>query len=177
MTAGVDQHGDGLVRSARLRVGDNLDDAFGFGLLVAVEEGMEADATGGMVGLERLGGLIGHGTRKEILAQGECVAQHTVDPIHDGWMRAEVHRKRKRDGVDGAYPVFPGLEEKPHLRFAKTVDRLHGVAHQEQRPAIIRVPVPDQAGEQAVLTLGGVLELVDEQVRDAIVQAPGQVGG
>ncbi len=176
MTAGVDQDGDRLARAVRLCLADYLDYALGLGGRVMGKEGMEADTAVRTVGLESHGGLVGDRARQDVLLQGECVAQSAIHPVHDGWTGAEINRQREGDRPDGADPALPGLKKEADLRFTKSVNRLHGIAHQEQRPSVIRAPVPDQPGQQAILALGGILKLIDEQVADLIVQSAGQVG-
>src|SRR5690349_22371297 len=62
-----------------------------------------------------------------------------------------------------------GFEEQADFCFAEAVDRLHRVADEEQRAAISLLPARYQFFKQGKLGLGGVLELVGQDVRDLLV--------
>ena len=72
---------------------------------------------------------------------------------------------------------MPGLEEEAHLRLAEAIDRLHRVAHQEQRAAIALFPPGGELLQQLELRVRRVLEFVDEHVADAVVEHEKQVRG
>ena len=174
--AGQDQHGDGLLRPLRLDLVDDLDDTVGLGFGIRSKERMYAHVTVGIVVLERLGGFVRHRPGEYVFGVGERLAHCAVHPSHDGREGTEIHRQREGVQPDGADPVRPGLQEESHLRLAEAVDRLHRIADQEQRPAVSGLPVPDEPAEQVILALGGVLELVDQQMPDLAVKGMGQVG-
>jgi len=68
-----------------------------------------------------------------------------------------------------------GLQEERHFGFAEAVDRLHRVADEEQRAAVTLLPAGSQLGEELELRERGVLELVDQDVRDLLVEREQQV--
>src|SRR4029077_5479685 len=61
-------------------------------------------------------------------------------------------------------------QEQPNLGLTKAIDRLHRVAHREQRAPIARLPACGEAHHQLVLTQRGILKLVDEQMSYPVVQ-------
>ena len=60
---------------------------------------------------------------------------------------------------------------------AETVDRLHRVADQKQRAPVPGDPSGDQLLEQGELAVGGILELVHQNVTDAAVELQQQLLG
>jgi hypothetical protein len=68
------------------------------------------------------------------------------------------------------------VEEQADIGFAEAVDRLHRIADQEHRAAIVRRPARGQLLEQREVTVRGVLELVDQYVADAVIQRQGEIG-
>src|SRR5262249_56171699 len=58
---------------------------------------------------------------------------------------------------------------------AEGVDRLHGVTDEEQRAAVALLPARSQPGEELELRERGVLELVDQDVRNLLVEREQQV--
>ena len=98
------------------------------------------------------------------------LAEHGVDPVDDAGHRPEVgHEVEHRVG-------HPGLhrEEQRDVRPAEPVDRLLGVAHEEEAARLDAVAIAVGSGgdEDGQLDLErvGVLELVDEQVRVALAE-------
>ena len=70
---------------------------------------------------------------------------------------------------------MPDLQKQTHFRLAKTVNGLHGVAHQKQAAPIARFPATGQALQQLHLGLAGVLELVHQQMTYGSVHAQKQL--
>ena len=52
--------------------------------------------------------------------------------------------------------------EQVHVGISEAIDRLHGIAHHEQRPLVGAGPAGSQAFEQRVLNARGILEFVDQ---------------
>ena len=104
------------------------------------------------------------------------VREGGVEPVDQAGLRAEVGAQRERLERDAADALLPRLEEERDLRFAEAVDRLHRVADQEQRAAVVGLPAGGQSLEQFELRVRGVLELVDQDVLDARVEREQEVG-
>jgi hypothetical protein len=94
-----------------------------------------------------------------------------VDRAHQRVRRAEVGAEHVVPAGGGA----AGLQVAVDVRAAKSVDRLLGVADQQQRAARVVVGGAVERVEEAVLQRRGVLELVDQRHRvlgeDALAQA------
>ena len=73
--------------------------------------------------------------------------------------------------------MFAHPNEQAHIGFAKTVDGLHGVAHQKQGFVALRFPAGGEALDETNLRRAGVLEFVDQQVADGVVELQLQIGG
>jgi len=67
-------------------------------------------------------------------------------------------------------------QEQSDLGFAKTIDRLHRVADRKHGAAVARLPPGGQPGDEFVLADRGILELVDQQMPDAIVERKREIG-
>ena len=89
----------------------------------------------------------------------------------------KVHRKRERGQHDRPDAFSPGPQKETHVRLTETVNRLHWVADEKQRPSITGLPLPYELGQKLVLALGRVLKPIDEQVLDPAVDGKRQVRG
>jgi hypothetical protein len=106
------------------------------------------------------------------------VAEHEVDQVDDRPARAEVCGQR--EAAPARAEAVGGLEEQRDVRPPEAVDRLLGVAHEEQvalaggdlAPRRVRRGVVVGGDEHGQLDLDrvGVLELVDQQVPVALPQ-------
>ena len=67
-------------------------------------------------------------------------------------------------------------QEQPHFSFAETIDRLHWVTDSKHRASVIRQPAGSQPRHQFELTDRGVLELVNQQMMDAVIERQRQIG-
>src|SRR5438445_13379504 len=67
------------------------------------------------------------------------------------------------------------MQEERDLGLAEAVDRLHRVADDEERAPVALVPSGGEPLEQLPLRDRGVLELVDQDVADAVVEREEQV--
>ena len=72
-------------------------------------------------------------------------------------------------------PADARVEEIAHLGLAEPVDRLHRIADGEQRAAVAVIPAGRQPADELELRPRRVLELVDEDVRDAQVRREQQL--
>src|SRR5271157_6664953 len=86
---------------------------------------------------------------------------------------AEVGRegnevKEQRLVVGNFKANFLHAREKLGIGVAEEVNGLHGVADNEAGAALALGPGSDKTGEQLVLVAAGVLELVDQQMADAV---------
>src|ERR1700682_427273 len=93
-----------------------------------------------------------------------------VDPFDNPRMGAEVGREREGLEAHAADSVMPYAQEEADFGLAEAVDRLHGVSDQEERAPILRLPTRGELFDQLELRVGSVLELVDEDVADAVVE-------
>jgi hypothetical protein len=172
----TDQHGDAAVGVARPRLFDQLHDALRFAVVVAFE--LWVDLHGGGVArvTHGVGSDVGHGTGVRVVDRGEHAGEGVVEPRDQPGTRPEVGLQAQRFERHAAEHATRGLEEQRHLGLAKAVDRLHRVTDQEQRAAVSRRPSLGEVLEEFALQVGGVLELVDQQVPDAVVERQREVG-
>ena len=68
------------------------------------------------------------------------------------------------------------VDEQTDFGLAEAIDRLHRIADAEQRAAVAVGPPAGQALQQVELTERGVLELVDQDVLQAIVEREREIG-
>ncbi len=90
-------------------------------------------------------------------------------------MRAEIRAQRERFQAHIADAFVPRLQEEANLGFAEAIDRLHRVAHEEERPAVARFPAGSELAQQIPLRERGVLELVDEDVANSVVEGEEEI--
>ena len=102
--------------------------------------------------------------------------ENRVDPVDDRRRAAEVALEREARQGDAADAELLRTQEQRHVRVAKAVDRLHRVADEKQRAAVVALPAGGQQLEQSQLRLRGVLELVDENVLDSAIECQQQIG-
>jgi len=77
---------------------------------------------------------------------------------------------------DVADAALADAQEEAHIGLAEAVDRLHRVADDEQRAAVIGHPAARQPFDQGDLARAGILEFVDQQVADAVIERLGEIG-
>jgi hypothetical protein len=90
--------------------------------------------------------------------------------------------RRSGVSVQGAdAPRLRDTQEEADVGLAEAIDRLHRVAHGEQRAAVagafVTAPAGGKAFQQFNLGRAGVLEFVDQQVADAVVEAQAELAG
>ena len=68
------------------------------------------------------------------------LGKRVIDPRHQGGVRSVVAIELQTLQMHLAYAVLLYVQKQAHIGFAKPVDRLHGVAHQEQRAPIMCLP-------------------------------------
>src|SRR4029078_6709549 len=88
-----------------------------------------------------------------------------------------VGRERERIEPHAADALAPRAQEQADLGLAEAIDRLHRVADEEERAPVARLPSGGQPLEQVPLRERRVLELVDEDVADAVVEREYEVRG
>ena len=180
MLARAHQHGDAAVRVGAPGVADQLerDARFVAGAVAAVtdDDRMHADAAVGnrRLGRRRFG--VAHGPGGRFVARREDRRESRIHPIDDAGMRAVVAIQAQVFEAQIADAVLAHIQEQTDISLAKTVDRLHRIADDEQRPAVVRHPPAHQLLQQRHLTRAGVLELVDQQVTDAVIERLRQIG-
>ncbi len=108
----------------------------------------------------------------------EHLPKHRVDPVDNRRLRAEVAGQIEADDRNaGDAPGRLCLEEDADLGLAEAVDRLHRIADGEQRAPVARFPAGREPRDQFAVGPRRVLELVDEQVRQPVVDGQQQVAG
>src|SRR5258708_16025455 len=95
------------------------------------------------------------------LGGGDDPGEGVVEPLDDACLRAKIGSERDRPQLDAGYACSTRAQEQPDLRFAETVDRLHGIAHREYAAAIAGLPTGGQFFDELVLADQNVLEFVD----------------
>src|SRR6266702_1149152 len=125
--------------------------------------------------LVRRSGKVRHCARCLVFLRGEHARERLVEPLHEAFLRAAVGAELDRLELHRPEPGVLGLQEERHFGFAKAVDRQHRVADEEQRAAVTLLPAGSQLGEELELRERGVLELVDQDVRDLLVEREQQV--
>ncbi len=106
---------------------------------------------------------------------GKICANSCVGPPDQRGDEAEVTRELKRfDRHRRRRPAPPARRNKPDFGLTELIDRLHRVAHREQRVPVARLPRRRQRGKQLVLSDRRVLELVDQHVLAATAPCAGR---
>ena len=90
-----------------------------------------------------------------------CFGEHVIDRIDHGLAGTEVGVQTLVPPIGGA----PGLQIGMDIRAAERVDRLLGIADQQQRGVLLVLRHPVDAVEDTVLQRVGILELVDQRHR------------
>ena len=72
--------------------------------------------------------------------------------------------------------VLTGLQKQRHFRVAKPVDRLHRIPDEKERPAVAGFPSPGQELDEFQLRTRRILELVNEQVTNAVIEGQQEFG-
>src|SRR5881296_3151374 len=143
--------------------------------LLAVVAAVPGHGGAGKRWLVRRSGKVRHGARCLVFLRGEHARERLVEPLHEAFLRAAVGTELDRLELHRPEPGVLGLQEERHFGFAEAVDRLHRVADEEQRAAVTLLPAGSQLGEELELRERGVLELVDQDVRDLLVEREQQV--
>src|SRR5947209_815120 len=160
-------------RLAARSLPDDSNDLLRF--LLAVVAAVPGHGGAGGRRLVRRSGKVRHGTRCLVFLRGEHARERLVEPLHEAFLRAAVGAELDRPDLHRPEPGGLGLQEERHFGFAEAVDRLHRVTDEEQRAAVTLLPAGSQLGEELVLRERGVLELVDQDVRDLLVEREQQV--
>ena len=117
-----------------------------------------------------------HGAAFRIIQQRKNVRKGRVNPIDDRRIGAVVAIEAQVFEGNAADAILPHAQEESDIGLAETVDGLHRITDNEQRTAVIRLPATGQLFEQFDLYRAGILKLVHQQVRDAIVERLRQIG-
>ncbi len=160
-------------RLAARSLPDDRNDLLRF--LLAVVAAVPGHGGAGKRWLVRRSGKVRHGARCLVFLRGEHARERLVEPLHEAFLRAAVGAELDRLELHRPEPGVLGLQEERHFGFAEAVDRLHRVADEEQRAAVTLLPAGSQLGEELELRERGVLELVDQDVRDLLVEREQQV--
>src|SRR5882762_10514338 len=160
-------------RLAARSLADDSNDLLRF--LLAVVPAVPGHGGAGKRWLVRRSGKVRHGARCLVFLRGEHARERLVEPLHEAFLRAAVGAELDRLELHRPEPGVLGLQEERHFGFAEAVDRLHRVADEEQRAAVALLPSGSQLGEELELRERRVLELVDQDVRDLLVEREQQV--
>ena len=85
-----------------------------------------------------------------------------IDPLDNFSTGAVVARQAQTSERNIADTVFPDAQEQADIGLAKAVDRLHWVADDEQRAAVVALPTSGQARQQIDLRGASVLKLINQ---------------
>ena len=131
----------------------------------------------GRSGAGRLGGRVADPAKHGILRGAEGAGKCAVGPVDQRRAGAKVGGQAQRFRTQLANAVPDHLQKQADFGVPESVDGLHRVADGEERPAIVRFPTRDQLPKQSKLSHGGILELVDQQMPNAVVQGKREVAG
>ena len=113
--------------------------------------------------------------RLDALARRHHRLDHAGDLLQDHRHGAEVEGER--------HHLAAGLPHQgdeavvgPQVGVAPAIDRLLGIAHQEEPGALLHRPVEGDPAQEVALDAVGVLELVDEELVDPPPHLPAHVG-
>ncbi len=176
VAAALHENRDARVGPGRVTSLDDVGDRPGLGAPAAAQERVDLHAP--FVGRlrRRHAFRILHGAAQHVVMRRQHAGEALIDPLHDRLRRAEIHAQRQRLECDVAEPAVAHVEEQADIRVAEAVDRLHGIADQEQRAAVTALPACCQALQQLHLRFGGVLELVDQHVPQPRIEGKRGVG-
>ena len=113
---------------------------------------------------------IGHGTGGDVFFCWKQLCKSIVDPIDNTLLRAEVDAKCERREAHAADAFMARTQIQTDFGLTEPIDRLHGVAHHEQRAAIVGLPTGGELGQQFMLAHRGVLKFVHQQMTNAIIE-------
>ena len=160
-------------RLAARSLPDDSNDLLRF--LLAVVAAVPGHGGAGKRALVRRSGKVRHCARGLVFLRGEHARERLVEPLHEAFLRAAVGAELDRLELHRPEPGVLRPQEQRYFGFAEAVDRLHRVADEEQRAAVALLPAGSQLGEELELRERGVLELVDQDVRDLLVEREQEV--
>jgi hypothetical protein len=117
-----------------------------------------------------------HGALLRIVASGEHARKHRVHPLDDMGKGAEIRFEAQRLEPQAPEPLLLQADEQTDLRLPEAIDRLHRVAHAEQRATVAVGPARRQTLQQVELAERRVLELVDQDVLQSVVERECEIG-
>src|SRR5207302_8142661 len=97
-------------------------------------------------------------------ALGKQRRKSVIDRLDERRHRAEVSGQLQRLQPDRADSTIARPQKQSYLRFPELINRLHGVADDEQRAAITLLPTCRQHLNQIELRERGVLKLIHQDV-------------
>ena len=118
-----------------------------------------------------------HRALRLVVARRQDAAEGAVHPVDDAPLRAEIGLQPQPVEAHVGEPLAPRAQEQAHVGLAEPVDGLHRVAHREDGAPVPGRPARGERGEQVPLASRRVLELVDEHVRQALVEGQQEVRG
>ena len=113
----------------------------------------------------------------QLVGGGKHLRKHLVAPVDECGRGAEIAREPQRCEAHVADSMLARADEQADLRVTEAVDRLHRIAHDEQRAPIALLPGRGQRFEQLELRQRGVLELIDQNVGEGQAGAQRELRG
>ncbi len=175
--AALHQHGDGASLPPRQSRLHQLRHASSFSCRLTRREQMDRHCRPVARAARGLGRHVGGSTPAHIVLGRHTLGKAGVDPGHQPGVAAEVAMQGQGLKGHAANTARPHPQEQRHVRIAEAVDGLHGIPHQKQGAAILRLPARREGFQQMQLGVGRVLKLVHQDVLNAPIQRQQQITG
>ena len=111
-----------------------------------------------------------------IVGRREDFGEGGVDPVHHFGVRAVVAVEAQGFELDRADANVTRLQEKADVGLAEAIDGLHRIADNEQGAPVALLPAGGEPLQQRDLRGAGVLELIDQQMADAVIELELEIG-
>jgi hypothetical protein len=106
-----------------------------------------------------------------IAGASQHAGKDAIRPVNELRIGPEIATKDQvLDGNLADAAALLRFDEEPDLRSTEAVDRLHRIADGEDRSPVAWVPAGGQSPDEIELRERRVLELVDQQMRDAVIE-------
>ena len=174
MRAAAHENRNGLARRPRAFAREDFDDMIKLPTSVIAAQGVQLNGLIRRRLANRRGRMKFRCTAHDLVLGGKYALEPPIDPVHDGRCAAEVAREDQWFALNVPDAMLSGFDEQRHFGVAKTVDRLHRIADEKKRPAVACLPPACQEFDELHLRARGVLELVYQQVTDAMIESKQQ---
>ncbi|HET6473457.1 MAG TPA: hypothetical protein VFG38_16555 [Pseudomonadales bacterium] len=118
---------------------------------------------------------IRNAAEQRIFVAAERFDECRIDPRDQRGRRTKVADEFDRPWSQGTDTAAPRTLKQADVGIAKTVDRLHRIANDEKRSAVVDVPFLQKPREQPIVDRRRVLELVDQYMLDTVIEGQCQV--